>query len=121
MQILIEYKRKASSEWVATDNDCFAPDPRTYQYKFKRYLKECSLPYRSFHTCRHVFATRCVEAGVDIKSLSEILGHSNVSITLNLYVHSSMEQKRNQIELLGVIRGQKMGHVIALEPVAAGV
>ena len=46
------------------------------------------------------FATRCVEAGVDIKSLSEILGHGNVSVTLNTYVHSSLELKRTQLEKL---------------------
>ena len=48
----------------------------------------------NYHALRHTFATRCIEAGFDVKSLSEILGHANVNITLNRYVHSSMEQKR---------------------------
>lgn len=81
-------------------------DPRTLQYAFKKYLKECELPEINYHALRHTFATRCVEAGVDIKSLSEILGHSNVNITLNTYVHSSLEQKKLQIEKLNLYCGQ---------------
>jgi len=118
--VLIECQQKSSSEWVTTDNYA-VPDPRTYQYRFKRYLKECALPYMNFHVTRHCFATRCIEVGVDIKSLSEMLGHSNVSITLNTYVHSSLEQKRNQIELLGAIRGQNMGQQKVLKLAVAGV
>ena len=75
-------------------------DPRTYQLHYKKYLQECGLRYRNFHALRHTFATRCIEKNIDIKSLSEILGHSSVNITLNRYVHSSMEQKRSQIEKL---------------------
>lgn len=74
--------------------------PRTYQNRFKRYLRECGLPEANFHTLRHTFASRAVELGFDVKSLSEILGHANVNITLNRYVHSSIEQKRKQMELL---------------------
>lgn len=81
-------------------------DPRTLQYAFKKCLKECELPEINYHALRHTFATRCVEAGVDIKSLSEILGHSNVNITLNTYVHSSLEQKKLQIEKLNIYCGQ---------------
>ena len=54
----------------------------------------------NFHSVRHTFATRCVEAGFDLKSLSEILGHSSVKITLDKYVHSTMEQKRVNMERL---------------------
>lgn len=75
-------------------------EPRSYTNYFKRCLKECNISDINFHALRHTFATRCVEAGVDIKSLSEILGHSDVKITLNRYVHSSMEQKKLQIEKL---------------------
>lgn len=81
-------------------------DPRTLQYAFKKCLKECDLPEVNYHALRHTFATRCVEAGVDIKSLSEILGHSNVNITLNTYVHSSLEQKKLQMEKLNIYCGQ---------------
>ena len=69
-------------------------EPRTYENIFKRYLMECNMEIVNFHALRHTFATRCIEKGWDVKTLSEILGHSNVNITLNRYVHSSMEQKR---------------------------
>ncbi len=75
-------------------------EPRLLQYYFQRYLTACGLKDVTFHTLRHTFATRCVEAGVEIKSLSEILGHANTTITLNRYVHSSMELKRENIQKL---------------------
>lgn len=75
-------------------------EPRTLQYRFHHYIKECGLENVHFHTLRHTFATRCVEVGFEVKSLSEILGHANTSITLNRYVHSSMELKRNKMEKL---------------------
>ena len=53
-----------------------------------------------FHTLRHTFATRCIEAGVDVKTLSEILGHSNPTITIKKYVHSSMDMKRRGLDRL---------------------
>ena len=75
-------------------------EPRTMQYHFARAIKLLNIPDANFHALRHTFATRCIEAGVDSKSLSEMLGHSSVSITLNLYVHSSFEQKRECIRKL---------------------
>lgn len=75
-------------------------EPRTLQYRFKHYMDECGLEGVHFHTLRHTFATRCVEVGFEIKSLSEILGHANTSITLNRYVHSSIEMKRNNMSRL---------------------
>lgn len=75
-------------------------EPRLLQLTFKKYVSECGLPKTNFHTLRHTFATRCIEAGFDIKSLSEILGHSDVKTTLNRYVHSSLEQKQKNMELL---------------------
>lgn len=81
-------------------------DPRTYQYKFHNYLKQGNLRNVNFHALRHTFATRCVESGMDIKTLSEILGHASVNITLNTYVHSSMEQKRIQLDNMTVYCGQ---------------
>lgn len=73
-------------------------DPRTMQYFFQKRLKECGIRSVNYHALRHTFATRCIEAGMDIKSLSEILGHANVTMTMNIYVHSSIEHKRKQIE-----------------------
>lgn len=76
--------------------------PRTYEYRFHKTLEECGIKQFNYHVLRHTFATRCIEAGVDVKSLSEMLGHSNVAITLSTYVHSSMEMKRKQLEKLNL-------------------
>lgn len=75
-------------------------EPRLMQLTFEKYINECGLPKTNFHALRHTFATRCVEAGFDMKSLSEILGHTDVKTTLNKYVHSSIEQKQKNMELL---------------------
>ena len=72
-------------------------EPRTMQNYFQRVLIEAQVSHANFHALRHTFATRCVELGFEIKSLSEILGHSNVNITLNRYVHSSLEQKQENM------------------------
>lgn len=73
-------------------------DPRIFQKLYKKLLVEAHLRDRKFHAIRHTFATRGLELGVDIKTISEILGHSNVSITLNIYVHSLIEQKKAAME-----------------------
>ena len=81
-------------------------EPRTLQYKMERYTKDCGLDDVHFHTLRHTFATRCVEFGFEIKSLSEILGHSSPQITLERYVHSSLELKRdnmNKVVMVGCV------------------
>lgn len=75
-------------------------EPRTMQNRFKSYLKEANIENANFHSLRHTFATRCIEAEFDIKTLSEILGHSSVKITLDKYVHPTMELKRNNMEKL---------------------
>ena len=78
-------------------------EPRVLQYHMGVYCKECGLQDVHFHTLRHSFATRFVEIGCDIKSLSEILGHSNTKITLDRYVHSSLELKRaNMMKLADI-------------------
>lgn len=97
--ILLSQFKVSVSPYVISDTNNFV-NPRTFEYRYHRVLKECGVSSVNFHILRHTFASRCVEAGVDVKSLSEILGHGNVSITLNTYVHSSMEQKREQLEKL---------------------
>lgn len=87
------------SEYVISNQPTFL-SPRTYEYRFHKKLKEHNIKDINYHALRHTFATRCIEKEIDVKSLSEILGHSNVSITLNTYVHSSMELKRIQLEKL---------------------
>lgn len=78
--------------YVLTGNERYV-EPRTMQNRFKSYVKDCGISDANFHALRHTFATRCVEVGFEIKSLSEVLGHANVNITLNRYVHSSFELK----------------------------
>lgn len=75
-------------------------DPRKIQEYFKQTIKRLNLTLITFHSLRHTFATRCIELGMDIKTLSEILGHSNVSTTMSIYVHSTESHKKKQMELL---------------------
>lgn len=74
-------------------------EPRTVEYRFARILDKCSLKKFHFHMLRHAFATRCISMGFDVKSLSELLGHSNIQTTLRLYVHSSMQHKKKLMNL----------------------
>ena len=78
-------------------------EPRTMQYRLSQYTEACGLTGVHFHTLRHTFATRCVEVDFEIKSLSEILGHASPRITLERYVHSSMELKRKNMNKLAAI------------------
>lgn len=75
-------------------------EPRTLQHKFKKILAVCKISDISFHALRHTYATMCVEKQFDIKTLSELLGHSDVKITLNTYVHSSEKLKRKYVNRL---------------------
>lgn len=78
-------------------------EPRLMQIRFKKIISEAGIPDINFHALRHSFATRCVEANFEIKSLSEILGHSNIKTTLSLYVHSSFELKQENMNKLKLI------------------
>ena len=90
---------KSPDIYVITGTDYFM-EPRTCLDKYKKILKTTGINDYTFHALRHTFATRCVEMGFDIKSLSEILGHANINVTLQRYVHPSMEMKRRQMERL---------------------
>lgn len=91
-------------------------DPKTMRNHYKKILEEAGIPYKTFHTLRHTYATNSVENGVDTKSLCELLGHSSVQITLNYYMHPSIETKRRQADKLydfyEEIRGQIKGNAI---------
>lgn len=84
--------------YILTNQDIKCMEPRTYQNVYKRILKICKIDYINYHSLRHSFASLCIQKGMDIKMLSEILGHSNVNVTLNRYIHTSLEQKRKQME-----------------------
>ena len=75
-------------------------EPRTVQYRFASVLKKANLPSVHYHSLRHAFATNCISLGFDVKTLSEILGHSSVEITLNRYVHSSLDRKRACMDMV---------------------
>lgn len=77
-------------------------EPRTLQRRFKAILKKAGLPSINYHSLRHMFATNCIKAGFDVKTLSVILGHSSVEITLNRYVHSSFERQVECMNLLHI-------------------
>ncbi len=97
LSYLCEYRCNNLEAYVLTGTMQFT-QPRTYQNRFKVYMRSSELSENfHFHTLRHTFASRAIELGFDPKSLSEILGHANVNITLNRYVHSSMELKRNNM------------------------
>lgn len=89
--------------FVLTGDENKYIEPRYMQYKLERYTQDCGLEGVHFHTLRHTFATRCVEVDFEIKSLSEILGHSSPRITLERYVHSSIELKRDNMNKLSAI------------------
>ena len=95
---LMSSHRREDEHFFLSDRGGKWVEPRNLQYHFKRVLEESYLEEVNFHTLRHTFATRCVEVGVDVKSLSEILGHANVNITLNYYVHPSMEMKKESMQ-----------------------
>jgi len=104
-QITMTYFKKLKIQCMPSDHYIFTNslipyEPRTLQYAFKSVLRKCKIEDRNFHSLRHTFATNCVELGFDVKTLSEILGHSSVTFTLNRYVHSSLTQKKKQMGLL---------------------
>ena len=96
---LLRAHRKKDTDYVITGTEC-SMEPRTCLRRYKTILKHANVSNYSFHALRHTFATRCVETGMDPKSLSEILGHSTVKITLDRYVHPSMDYKRTQMNRL---------------------
>lgn len=96
--VLKEYK-KEDNVFVFSEK-CVPRDPRTFESYFERLLKKCKIDNLNFHSLRHTFATRSLEAGMDIKTLSEILGHSSYRITLDIYVHSSFELKKDSLNVL---------------------
>ena len=100
MPLLREAKRKSHSIYVVSNGD--KPiSVRSYQRTFASFQKNLGIPHRGFHSLRHTFATRALECGMDVKTLSEILGHKNPTVTLNRYAHSMMEHKKEMMNKLG--------------------
>jgi len=101
IKVLRYAKLRSSSEYVVSTREGGMVLHRCYQRSFRAMLKRCRVPYRNFHALRHTFATRAIEQGVDAKTVSEILGHKNVSITLNRYSHSLMSHKAEMMNKIG--------------------
>lgn len=97
---LLQSNRCSDDSYVLTGRINKFVEPRTMENRFKKVLRLAGVEDTNFHTLRHTFATRCVEIGFDIKSLSEILGHASVNITLNRYVHPSMKLKQKNMNML---------------------
>lgn len=100
-----ELQRLLSVHGKSVDGKCFVitgsprpVEPRTYRNYYNRLMQELKMPKLKFHSLRHSFATRCIESRCDYKTVSALLGHSNISTTLNLYVHPDMEQKQRCVE-----------------------
>lgn len=96
--LLVKY-RKDEEIYIVTGTKKYI-EPRLYRKHYKIFVENHSLEYIKFHGLRHTFATRCIKTGADYKTVSELLGHASVNLTLNLYVHPHMEEKRKCVNLL---------------------
>lgn len=105
LRMLKPVKKIVNQSFFVLTNEAKPTEPRTYRAYYKNLLKELDIPELKFHGLRHSFATRCIESKCDYKTVSVLLGHSNISTTLNLYVHPNMEQKKKAIDQM--LRGLK--------------
>lgn len=105
-KVLVAYKKSSSGYLLTNDVSRFV-EPRTMQNRFKKVLKLNGIESANFHAIRHTFATRCIEVGFDVKSLSEILGHATVNITMNRYVHPTLELKKENMKKLSSLLAVK--------------
>jgi len=97
LKMLKPIKKIVNNSFFALTNDTKPTEPRTYRSYYKTFMKDLGMPHLKFHGLRHSFATRCIESKCDYKTVSVLLGHSNISTTLNLYVHPNFEQKKKAI------------------------
>lgn len=97
LAIVKPLKKIVNDDFYVLTNDEHSTEPRTYRNYYNGLMEKLGIPKLKYHGLRHSFATRCIEAGCDYKTVSVLLGHSNISTTLNLYVHPNMEQKKRCI------------------------
>lgn len=91
--------RKNDNVFVLSGNAQYI-EPRTYRNYFTKILKSLNLRHFKYHALRHTFASNLISLKIDYKTVSELLGHSNISLTLNLYVHPSNQDKLECIDIL---------------------
>ncbi len=96
---LLRAHEKPEGEYLISGKKAPWAEVRTVQYRFSSILKKCGIRPFHFHLLRHAFASRCLDLGCDLKCLSEILGHSSVSTTMNLYIHPTMSRKKQMMNL----------------------
>lgn len=96
-----EHKKSSSGNYVVIGKSIHGAQVRSYQKTFEMLLNRLHIAHKGFHSLRHTFATRALECGMDIKTLSEILGHKNPTITLKRYAHSMLEHKTEMMNRLG--------------------
>ncbi|MCL2463314.1 MAG: tyrosine-type recombinase/integrase, partial [Defluviitaleaceae bacterium] len=101
-RLLLDLRRGTAGEFVVTGRQGFA-EPRVVQYRFERLLEQARLPHMGFHATRHSFATRCLELGVDVATISRLLGHSSAKMTLDVYTDSLPEQRRAAMRKLDAL------------------
>lgn len=94
LKMLKSLNKVVNENYYVISNDIKPIEPRTYRNYYKKLCKQLDIPELKFHGLRHSFATRCIESKADYKTVSVLLGHSNISTTLNLYVHPNKEQKK---------------------------
>lgn len=98
LRMLKPLKKIVNPSYYVLTNSMSPTEPRTYRSYYKKLMSRLGIPMIKFHGLRHSFATRCIESNCDYKTVSVLLGHSNISTTLNLYVHPNMEQKKKCVE-----------------------
>ncbi len=98
LKMIKPLKRMVNADYFVLTNEAKPTEPRTYRNYYDRLMRELHIPALKFHGLRHSFATRCIESRCDYKTVSVLLGHANISTTLNLYVHPNMEQKKRCVE-----------------------
>ena len=99
-------KKKSDSEYIISSHGK-PVTTRSYQRSFENMQRNLHIPHRGFHALRHTFATCALERGMDVKTLSEIMGHKNSTITLNRYTHSLTDYKRAMMNKVGKIWDKK--------------
>ncbi|MCI7094523.1 MAG: site-specific integrase [Clostridiales bacterium] len=95
------HKKSLNDNYVVAGRSVHGAQIRSYQKTFEILLKRLRVAHKGFHSLRHTFATRALECGMDIKTLSEILGHKNPTVTLNRYAHSLLEHKTEMMNRVG--------------------
>lgn len=98
LKMIRPLKKVVNDSFYVLTNEATPTEPRTYRNYYKQFMQSLGLPAMKFHGLRHSFATRCIESKCDYKTVSVLLGHSNISTTLNLYVHPNLEQKKRCME-----------------------